>query len=85
MLSLSKSMYPLQYADISIRKDKEFMKSLISKDYEAFWYADESLKNDKLFILDCMSLSPYVYSSIGSDLQYDPDIKAKYDKLWNGK
>lgn len=61
----------MQLINDSLRKDKDFMVSLVKKSYLLFNFVDDSLKNDRDFI---MSVCPYVIKYFPTSLKKDKEI-----------
>lgn len=61
----------MQLINDSLRKDKDFMVSLVKKSYLLFNYVDDSLKNDRDFII---SVCPYAIKYFPTSLKNDKEI-----------
>ena len=76
LLAIEFTPLSIQYADESLRKDKEVVLAAVKQNGEALQYADELSKKDKDFVLEAVRLN-------GSALAYaDESLKKDKELIW---
>ena len=66
-----------EYADETLKADKDFVKEVVKHDPFGFFYASSNLKSDKEFIADLIETHPEVIRFASAELRADEELAAK--------
>jgi hypothetical protein len=64
----------IEYADDSIKKDRDFVMKLLKEDGYIFEFVDESFRSDREVALIALKSSPYEYTYLSEDLKNDKEL-----------
>jgi hypothetical protein len=76
MQAIKQNGEAFEYADESLKNDKEFVIAAVSVDGNSVLYhTSESLKNDKEVVLAAIKQNPNALYNASDELQNDPELK----------